>query len=240
MNSEKFKDSFGSWFESFLPFIESEEMDEIYKKLKEDSQRNRRICPSSENTFNAFKYCPKEKLKCVFLGLSPYPTIYNGIYTSDGLSFSCGNTNKEQPSLSLLWNAVEEDLNEGNSLGELRELSLKRWAEEGVLLLNCALSCEELKPTSHVLLWRPFMKYFFEEVLSGINGLPVIFVGKESAYYERYTQPFIHYVKKLEHMAYSFRVGREWKHENCFSWINNILKNNNGKEFEIPFIDLPF
>jgi len=55
MQFEKFKNLFHeSWHDKMIPFIESEECDNIYKFLKSESQRGKRIAPLSVNVYRCF------------------------------------------------------------------------------------------------------------------------------------------------------------------------------------------
>lgn len=241
LDFNKFKPLLGSWADKLQPFFESEEAYKIYEFLKKESQRGKTITPEAKNVYKAFELCSLDELKTVWVGLSPYSTVYNSqfgrTYVADGLAFSCGITEKEQPSLKLLWDAIEDDLYEGLNLNMKRETDLSFWANQGVLLLNSSLTAEKDKPESHLELWKPFMTYLFEEVFNTISGIPFVFFGKQAALWESKTQPFIHYTKVVEHPSFAARQNREFKHENLFSWTNKLLKENNGTQI---VWDLPF
>ena len=226
-----------SWWSDLEPFIASETCFNIYKKLKEDSGAKKVIFPKSNVLWRAFKETKKQDLKVVFLGLSPYPTAYNNIPLADGLCFSAENQTKEPPSLKLIYDSLEEDVCNGLNLNMKRELSLKKWANQGVLLLNSALTVEQSKPESHLDLWKPFINYLFENVFNKINGLIIVSFGKEASKFEAKSTPFIHYWKSLEHPAFAARQMRPFKHENLFTWCNKLLRENNGNSFEINWLN---
>ncbi len=106
--------------------------------------------------------------------------------------------------------------------------------EEHVMLINTALTVERDKVGSHSALWMPFMKFFIEEVLNvHFSGLPIVLCGQSAQKLERYFNPMLHHVKKIEHPVAASYQSRLWKHENVFEWVNNIIRNNNGPEHEI-------
>lgn len=227
-----------SWRSKIEPFIRSEEFEVIVNTLQQDKDRGKNVLPNGKRWFRCFLETDLNNLKVVFMGLSPYHQ--SGI--ADGLAFSCSLSMKEQPSLKLFLNGLEDDL--GRELEE-REVDLTRWCkEEGVLLTNIALCCQEQKADKYIDLWLPFWKFVYKEIFSLQNGLIFIYVGKEASKYSRYETPFIHYSKSVEHMAFAARQNREWYHENCFTWVNTILKSNNGPEFCIKWekerVTLPF
>ena len=76
MNWEKFKDQFHeSWHIKMRPFIESEACDNIYKFLKQESQRGKKIAPLSSNVYRCFLETPLDELKVVMVGMAPYHTL---------------------------------------------------------------------------------------------------------------------------------------------------------------------
>lgn len=225
---EAIEPKLGHWAGKFKPFFDTGQFDKIYDVLKADGKRGIEIAPLAKDTYAAFEKCPLYDLRCVFVGLAPYASFIGDTPISDGLAFSCSVFNQEQPSLRLIWDAVFNDLQmEGK-----RWTDLTVWAHQGVLLLNVALTAKKGKPESYVEIWEPFMHYLFEEVLGIETGLPIVMFGKEAQKMEKYTLPFGHYIKKVEHPAYSARMNREFKHENLFSWVNTILKEHNRQPID--------
>lgn len=224
----------GDWATYFKPFYDIGGFEDIYLELRKQG-KTLKLLPESKDLFKAFELCPVKDFKCVLLGMDPYPMVSQGIVVADGLAFSCSYTKKEQPSLKLIYDAIEIDICDGFSLTMLRDTDLTSWAKQGVLLLNSALTTVEGKPGAHKELWRPFMTFFFEEVLLHFSGIPLIFMGKQAQEYNKNLKNF--HLLNLEHPIASAYQKREWNHENMFSWVNNILKQTNQ---EIDWVKLPF
>jgi len=226
MQYEKVADQFGSWGPKLRPFIESPAFDAIFKTLKDRAREGVTICPASPDVFRTFKETPYDRLKAVFLLQDPYPWMKNGVMVADGIPMSCRNTKVLQPSLELFYHGMQEDL----KINIPRQPDLTYLANEGVLILNASLTVELNKPGSHAGIWDPFIKYLIEEVINFYNtGLPYVSFGKNAHVLAKSFVPFLHYPFEVEHPAAAAHKEREWKHENIFSKIDKITKENNGE-----------
>jgi len=238
MNWEKFKDQFHpSWHTHMKPFIESAECDSIYKHLKFEAQRGKKIAPLSANTYRCFLETPLDELKVVMMGMCPYHTLKNGSPVADGLLMGCSTTGVLQPSLQQFYDAIERELYNGLDLTVVKNPDVSFLAKQGVLMLNAALTTEINKAGSHIDLWEPFTKYLFEEVLT-YTGVPIVFLGKDAARYEKYVPPFS-WSFAVSHPASASYKNTDWDTEGVFGKVNKILKDNNN--FEIKWLEeVPF
>jgi len=233
-----FKDQFHeSWHSKMQPFIESEECDNIYKFLKAEGKRGKKIAPSSSVTYRCFKETSLDDLKVVMIGMCPYHTFYNGVSVADGLLMGCSVTDRLQPSLEKFYEGLEDELSNGLNLKYKQLTDVSYLANQGVLMFNAALTTEVNKAGSHIEIWEPFTKYVMEEILS-VTGVPTIFLGKDAAKYEKYTNPFAwNFV--LSHPASAAYKQSSWDTEGTFTKVNKILKENNGYEimwlYNVPF-----
>ena len=116
-----------------------------YKKLFEtvnEEYRTRQIFPPADDIFNAFHFTPLSKVKVVILGQDPY----HNVNQAHGLSFSVKPDQKEiPPSLVNIYQELHDDLgcyipNNGY---------LKKWADQGVLMLNTVLTVRAHQANSH-------------------------------------------------------------------------------------------
>jgi uracil-DNA glycosylase len=238
MNWDKFAEFFHeSWHSKMRPFIESEECDKIYAHLKDRSRKGHKVAPLASNVYRCFLETPLTDLKVILVGMCPYHTEKNGVFVADGLLMGCSNTDRIQPSLQQFYDAVERDVYNGLKLTSIKGPDVSYLAKQGVLMLNAALTTEINKAGSHMAIWEPFMKYFFEEVVAA-EGAPIVFLGKEAAKLEKYTSPFT-WVFKISHPASAAYKNSEWDSEGTFTKVNKILKDNNN--FNIEWLDIvPF
>jgi len=218
----------GSWGPHLKPFIESEKCDAIYKKLREETDRGIKVGPSPGHTYRVFEETPMKATKVVFLLQDPYPWEKDGIFTADGIAMSSATTGKIQPSLEKFYRGMENDLYDGLNLRGNRVADLSYLSHQGIMLLNCALTVEVNKASSHYELWMPFTTFLFEEVFSTMgNNLIFVLCGDKSHYYEKFINPLQHRYFKIEHPAAASHMMRDWKHEKIFSKLNKLLLEDN-------------
>ena len=107
--------------------------------------------PPGNEIFNAFNLCPLSKVKVVILGQDPY----HGEGQAEGLCFSVKTGIALPPSLINIFKEVKDDI--GTKPQIIKDLqgkdmydgSLRRWAEQGVFLLNTCLSVRQHEAFSH-------------------------------------------------------------------------------------------
>ena len=88
--------------------------------------------PPGALIFNAFNLCPFEKVEVVIIGQDPYHEPGQ----AEGLCFSVADGVPFPPSLQNIFKEIEADLGRPVPASG----SLRRWAEQGVLLLNATLT----------------------------------------------------------------------------------------------------
>lgn len=230
MNWEKFKDQFHeSWHLKMQPFIESEACDNIYKFLKSESQRGKKIAPLSSNVYRCFLETPLTDMKAVLVGMAPYHTLKQGSPVADGLLMGCSTTGMLQPSLQQFYDAIEREMYDGLcTYCDKQNPDVSYLAHQGVLMFNASLTTEINKAGSHMDIWEPFTKYVLEEIIAP-TMVPVVFLGKDAAKYARYTNPFA-YTFVTTHPASAAYRNTDWESGDVFKMVNKVLKDNNGEE----------
>lgn len=230
---EKFEPLFGNWASKFKPFFDKGGFDSIYEYLKDRAKLNHRIAPVSSLVWRAFKETDINNIKVIIIGLSPYHTFVNNVSICDGLALSCSITKKMQPSLKTLVEAWQKECYNGIS-DKVKNPDLSYLAAQNILLINAALTTEMGKVDKHLPIWEPFMKYLLEEVV-GYTGIPIIFLGNEATKLQKYVTPFTH-MFFLKHPSYYARIDQEMETNGVFNKVNQIIRENNGKEFEIKWL----
>ena len=159
------------WATKLRGFIQSSDFDKILDTLYKLREDGKRFTPPLKQVFRAFEECPVDKLHVIMIGQDPYPHF--GV--ADGLAFSCSNTGKPQPSLKNIFEAVDSTVYDN----ERREYNpdLTRWANQGVLLLNSALTCEIDKVGSHYNVWKEFITYLMDILNFTNTGLIFVLMG---------------------------------------------------------------
>lgn len=136
----KRKKLLGSWYEYLKDEFEKEYMKQLSRFLAVKYKVSN-IYPHKENIFKAFKECTYNNTKVVIIGQDPYHTPE----TAHGLVFS-SKQDKTPPSLANVFKEINSEL----GIHTFNHNNLTKWANQGILLLNVALTVEEGKPKSHM------------------------------------------------------------------------------------------
>lgn len=211
---------FGDW----LKVIPEKEMQEAINKLNPIRDK---ICPDYKNIFRAFHLCPYNKLKLIIIGQDPYPQKD----VATGLAFANTNNTEDKylsPSLQIIKESVI-DYGVPHNLITFAP-GLEEWEEQGVLLLNTALTCEVNKPESHSLLWRPFIVKLLQNICSNNTGIVFLLLGGKAQSLKPYIDRF-QYVYEAHHPSYYHRKHRKMP---SVIWhnINNTIKGLYGNKIK--------
>ena len=209
------------WGRILKSFIFSSEFDEILTKLWNLSQEDKRFSPPLKQVFRAFEECPYDKLQVVFIGQDPYPQL--GV--ADGISFSCSNTGKVQPSLKYIFEEIERTVFQGFSSDQ--DPDLKRWSNQGILMLNTALTVEVGNIGSHYDIWKPFTAYLLDWLNNYNPGLVYVYMGKKAEEWSELTNDNNHKFT-VKHPASAAYTGGKWDSKDVFNRISAVVKENSG------------
>ena len=210
------------WSRVFKSFIFSNDFDEILTKLWNLSQEDKRFTPPLKQVFRAFEECPYDKLQVVFIGQDPYPQL--GV--ADGISFSCSNTGKVQPSLRYIFEEIERTVYQG--FPSHQEPDLKRWSNQGILMLNTALTVEVGNIGSHYNIWKPFTAYLLDWLNNYNPGLVYVYMGKKAEEWSELTNNNNHKFT-VKHPASAAYTGSKWDSNDVFNKVSKIVKENSGQ-----------
>ena len=125
------------------------------------------VYPPANDIFNAFEFTPLSNVKAMILGQDPY----HGPGQAHGLCFSVRPSVEIPPSLVNIYQELHDDLgcripNNGY---------LKKWADQGVLLLNTVLTVQAHRAGSHRGIgWEEFTDAAIR-VLNDIDR-PMVFI----------------------------------------------------------------
>jgi len=232
INLEEIKDKLIKKFEGtgwdvkLRSFIKSDDFSKIINTLYAQREDGKRFTPPLKYVFNAFEKCKLDDLKVVIIGQDPYPHL--GV--ADGLAFSCSLTSKPQPSLKNIFQAIEETVYQGFPTDQ--DPNLERWAEQGVLLLNTALTCQVDKVGSHYDVWQDFISYVIDMLSLTNSGIIFVLLGAKAQELESLIGNN-HYVLKASHPASAAYNGGKWDCNDVFNKVNEIIEKNNGKDYKI-------
>lgn len=90
---------------------------------------------------------PLESVKVLLIGQDPYPTA--GV--ACGLAFAVSKGSRQPQSLKNLMKELHFDLPQATNSGDI-----ERWNDQGVMLLNSALTTAIGRPGAHAKIWKSF------------------------------------------------------------------------------------
>ena len=216
-----------NWGNILTPFIDSKAFDEVVDSLVSLVDSGKRFTPKFKDVFNAFKECDYNNLKVVIVGQDPYPQLGS----ADGLAFICSKKGKAEKSLQyILKQTIGDYTDTGRVMYTPEECDLRRWANQGVLLINTAFTCEVNSIGSHYDLWKPFSKYIFENINRHKKNIPVILMGKKAESWEIHLNN--QKIFKVSHPASAAYRGGEWDCNDVFNKVNQELEKQ-----DIPCIE---
>lgn len=206
--------------------------------------------PPKEQIFRVFQK-PLSEIKVVILGQDPYPTPGN----ANGLAFAVNENINPPYSLKTIYKEVATSTGLMLPDHEVNDIpiswkTLEHWEQQGVFLLNTALTVESGKPGSHLKYWEAFIKqviYFIAQnqpciwLLWGKKAQSAItYMPKNKLFnvrgYNKETinqipaNPYTNYILRASHPAaeaYSKDAG--FLGCNHFHFVNKILERNSLK-----------
>ncbi|MBO3443241.1 uracil-DNA glycosylase [Clostridium sp. CCUG 7971] len=213
--------------------LEDEFKKEYYLNLREflkAEYSSKIIYPDANNIFEALKHTSYNGTKVLILGQDPY----HGEGQAHGLAFSVQKGIQTPPSLLNIYKELQSDLgcfipNNGY---------LMPWADQGILLLNTALTVRAHEANSHK---DKGWEIFTDSIIKILNGReePIIFVlwGSNARSKKKLIDNKKHYILESPHPSplSAYRGFFGCKH---FSKINEILKSINKEpiDWQIPNI----
>jgi len=114
-------------------------------------------CPERDFIFRALEM-PMTSIKAVILGQDPYPTVGR----ATGYAFTVSSTSIKPKSLQI----IENEVKRSDSAHIEGEPNIANWPNQGILLLNTALTVETGRPGSHLKYWRPFIEKLVSHIIS--------------------------------------------------------------------------
>lgn len=128
----------------WLKPLSTEFKEPYYKNLYETVVKEystHQIFPPSDDIFNAFNYTPLNNVKVVIIGQDPY----HNVGQAHGLCFSVKPEVEIPPSLVNIYKELKDDI--GCYIPD--NGYLKKWADQGVLMLNSVLTVRAHQANSH-------------------------------------------------------------------------------------------
>ena len=205
------------------------DLSEIYKiideKREEYLKRELLIFPSNQYIFRCLHYFDINETKVVIIGQDPY----HGLNQSTGLAFGINTGVKIPPSLRNIKNELKSDLNI-----DIQDLTLEKWAKQGILLLNASLTVVQGKPASDMNFWNIYTTNLIYE-LNKLDNLIFVAWGAFAHNKLKDIDKTRHTILVSSHpspLSYMKKYGNFpcFNGSKPFSKINNMLKEFGKQE----------
>lgn len=200
---------------------------EYYQKLRGfliNEYKTKIIYPDMFSIFNALHYTSYRDTKVVILGQDPY----HGPNQAHGLAFSVNPGVRIPPSLLNIYKELKTDLgcyipNNGY---------LKKWADQGVLLLNTSLTVRASDANSHSKIgWEIFTDYVIKMLNEREEVVIFILWGNNAKSKIRLITNSRHYIIKSVHPS-PLSANRGFFGSRPFSKANQILESLEKKAID--------
>jgi uracil-DNA glycosylase len=149
---------FGSMHPSWQQLLP--ESESLLREIEEQLPFDSTLTPPKPLVMRAFEK-PVDTLKVLLIGQDPYPT--EGV--ACGLAFAVSKGSKMPQSLKNLMKELASDIPEASNQGEL-----SHWSDQGVLLLNSALTTNIGSPGAHAKIWSNFTLSVIKALDSKLSG----------------------------------------------------------------------
>jgi uracil-DNA glycosylase len=125
---------------------------------------------------------------------------------------------------------VQDQMYAGKSYTRYPDLT--RWANQGVLLLNTALTTTIGKTGTHYMLWQPFVVYVLDYLSWHNPGLIYAFLGKQAqTFMAGMTENNYKFIASHPASA-AYNKLEKWDSQDLFKKISEQLHKSNGLKIE--------
>jgi uracil-DNA glycosylase len=206
-----------SWKEVLKEEFSKPYFEQIVYFLKTERMAGKTIYPPGPLIFNAFEQTPFDKVKAVIIGQDPY----HGPGQAHGLCFSVQDGVPPPPSLVNIFKEIQADI--GISIPSGKG-NLTHWAQQGVLLLNAALTVRANEPFSHSKIgWATFTDAVIQKISALKTGIVFLLWGKFAQEKQNLIDETRHHVLKAAHPS-PFSADKGFFGCRHFSKTNHLLQ----------------
>lgn len=223
-----------SWSQALAPEFDKEYFHKLTDFVR-DEYAHRQCYPPGNEIFNAFNLCPLDKVRVVIIGQDPY----HGPGQAEGLCFSVKTGIPLPPSLINIFKEIRDDIGtvpevvtDANGK-RLYDGSLRRWAEQGVLLLNATLTVREHEAGSHQRRgWEDFTNAVISTVSKQCEHVVFLLWGGYARSKKLLIDQQKHFILESVHPSPLSANRGGWFGNHHFSRCNAWLKGHNLEEIQ--------
>ncbi len=165
--------------ESWHPYLQFLFDDKKMEMMRTGILVNDPFYPAPTDIFNVFKM-PLDKIKVVILGQDPYSKG-----EAIGYSFAVSKATPLPRSLRIIKEEIINSKVERDSHTNIDSDSwktLQHWRQQGIFLLNAALTVEKLNPDSHTNTWHWFTREVIKIISNKVGPIWLMWGSKAKAF----------------------------------------------------------
>jgi uracil-DNA glycosylase len=196
--------------------------DVINKSLTDDMEKFEdvlSIVPPRDLIFAAFNRFDTDKLRVCIISQDPYINVGEAM----GLCFSVPHGVKCPPSLRNIFKELEDEYGQKRTNTDLID-----WSDQGVLLLNTALTTLEGKSGHHLKVWKDFTNDVVKHLGQQHENIVYMLWGAHAQSYESLINPEKNLILKHSHPSPLSR--KSFVGNNHFRLCNTYLNTKGFKE----------
>jgi uracil-DNA glycosylase len=218
-----------SWNET-IDLLDKDTLTNINDTIEMSLLSEKQVFPYPDLVFNTFNMTDYDNIKVVILGQDPYFSMRQKPEAM-GLSFSVPQGIPIPSSLSNIYKNAKEY---GHMFTKPTHGNLEFWANQGVLMLNAALTVEEKKPNSHAPCWHNFTDKIIKKLSDDKENLVFVLWGAFAAKKRKLIDNNSHHIIITSHPSglscNTPYEGKAFSRYDHFKEINSYLKKTTGEQ----------
>eukprot|EP00241_Pyramimonas_parkeae_P019130 CAMPEP_0114284798 /NCGR_PEP_ID=MMETSP0059-20121206/4839_1 /TAXON_ID=36894 /ORGANISM="Pyramimonas parkeae, Strain CCMP726" /LENGTH=329 /DNA_ID=CAMNT_0001405641 /DNA_START=130 /DNA_END=1119 /DNA_ORIENTATION=+ len=213
-----------SWKTALEPEFSKEYFRRLEKFVHAEWSGKTPVYPPQDMLFRALNSCPFKDVRVVILGQDPY----HGPNQAMGLCFSVPRGEKVPSSLNNMYKELVTDL----GCSKPNHGDLHKWATQGVLLLNTALSVRQHQANSHAGKgWEQFTDAAIRTISTQCEGVVFMLWGNSAKKKESLIDSRKHVILKAAHPS-GLSASRGYFGCKHFSQANKAMERRGGTPIE--------
>ena len=195
----------------------------IHKLQREDPLT---ILPNKDNIFDVFIHTTIIP-KVVILGVEPNNKIYNSKAEATGLAYHNASHNMSNNLRGICKEIYRDNIDDNeifnlkiNHLNKCKKIDLYKWANAGILLLNCSLTVKTNEAGSHQNIWNNFTNALLELISQKFKYVTYMLWGSTAKTKAQYINKNNNLILETNSTTINFENSKQ------FSKCNNYLHSH--------------
>jgi uracil DNA glycosylase len=113
-----------------------------------------------------------------------------------------------------MFNEINKTIYGGTTL--CTDVDLRRWSNQGVLMLNTSLTTQVEKIGQHYDIWKGFVSYLFDYLDHNKKDLVYLYMGKKAQEWADFVGDNNHKIFTSHPASAAYNKQKEWNSDNAF------------------------